>query len=177
MAVLQLKMSCEHTLHSYQTARIPLLLCLLSWWVGPSLPLQMQSSGCWAVRLPVWASVSLAGRPTVHSNLVTVTGFEYISGNNIVLRNLRFLYFIPYLGTGQVSKHCIISTWLAGVSNTKIQTPNCYNLTLYSEQCFFVCSELKIIAYKTKINKVCSYWKFIPKHRKSWYRVPLISWG
>lgn len=137
MTVLQLEMSCEHTLRFYLTAWIPLLLCLLSRWVGPSLPLQMQSSGCWTVKLPVWASVSLAGRPTVHSNLVTVTGFEYISGNNIVLGNLQCLYLIPYLGTGQVSKHCIISTWLTGVSNTKIKTLNCWNF-IYSEQWFFL---------------------------------------
>lgn len=98
MPVLRLKMSWEHTLHSYWTAQFPLLLCLLSRWVGPSLPLQMQSSACWAVRLPVRASVSLAGRPTVHSNLVTVIGFEYISGNNIVLGNLQLLLFYTLLG-------------------------------------------------------------------------------
>lgn len=62
----------------------------------------------------------------VHSNLVTINGFECISGNNIALGDL-FLYFIPYLGWGQVPKYCIISARLARVSNTKMQTFNCYN--------------------------------------------------
>lgn len=69
----------------------------------------------------------------VHSNLVTINGFECISGNNIALGNLLFLYFILYLGRGQVSKYAsFLPDW------QELVILKCKQLTVKASNMFLV---------------------------------------